>query len=73
MTPPPPPSTLTPADCADAAATLRRVVQLVDAGDLDAEPSERAYLAAAVDTTEQLAASVGTRSRAVSWQAGPRR
>ena len=41
---------------AETAGSLRAVVAAVDAGELDADPARRAYLAGAADALEAVAA-----------------
>ena len=53
-------------DTAETAAQLRRVLDAVDAGEIEAEPGQRAYLAGAADALERVAGVPGNSERAVS-------
>jgi len=41
-------------DIGEAAASVRRVLAAVDAGEVEATPAQRAYLAGALDVLEQM-------------------
>ncbi len=43
-------------DMGEAVAAVRRVLGAVDAGEVEATPAERAYLAGALDVLEQMPA-----------------
>lgn len=47
-------TTTDPVDPAGVAAGLRAVLAAVDAGDVEAEPAERAYLAGALNALEKM-------------------